>query len=320
MKKLLTILLTILMLVSISACSTKKEEIVEVVEEAQDLSTLKIVTPVGAPSVAFYNYSDNANFETNGTPANIIAMMADDNGPDVVVVDTVGGLNAISKGADYKLDAIITFGNFFIASTGNDDNGTLDSDDKIVLFGQNQTPDLVWHYIYGNEYDENIIFVNAAGDAAACLQTGLDLEGKEVDYVFLAQPALFASLKQNEKASLYANVQDLYTEKSGTSMIQAGLFIKNSLNDATVEAINEALKADIEAAVNDSSKIGEGFNKISEEEVKAKYGVAAAPIMAVVKNGNQLGLGFKKASEIKDTIDAFLTVMNKDITNEEVYR
>ena len=42
--------------------------------------------------------------------------------------------------------------------------------------------------------------------------------------------------------------------------------------------------------------------------------------MAVVKNGNQLGLGFKKASEIKDTIDAFLTVMNKDITNEEVYR
>lgn len=320
MKKLLTILLTVLMLINLSACGTKKQEEEVVVEEAQDLATLKIVTPVGAPSVAFYNYSDNENFETNGTPANIIAMMADDNGPDVVVVDTVGGLNAISKGANYKLDAIITFGNFFIASTGNDENGTLDADDKVVLFGQNQTPDLVWHYIYGDEYDANIIWVAAAGDAAATLQTGKDLEGQDVDYVFLAQPALFASLKQNEKASVYANVQDLYTEKSGTSMIQAGLFVKNTLNDATVDAFNEVLKADVDAAIADSSVIGAGFGKISEDEVKAKFGVAAAPIMAVVKNGNQLGLGFEKAKDIKDTIDAFLTVMNKDVTNEEVYR
>lgn len=320
MKKLLTILLTLLMLISLAACSLKSQEEETVEEVSLDLSTLKIVTPVGAPSVAFYNYSDNANFETNGTPANIIAMMADENGPDVVVIDTVGGLNAIAKGADYKLDAILTFGNFFIASTGNDENDTMDVDDKIVLFGQNQTPDFVFHYIYGDEYNDSITWVNAAGDAAACLQTGKDQEGGAVDYVFLAQPALFASLKKNENAKVYANIQELYSAKSGMEMIQAGLFVRNTLNDATVNAFNESLKADIEAALADASVVATGFNKISDEEVSAKYGVAAAPIQAVIKNNNQLGLGFKKASEIKDSIDAFLTVMNKDTTNEEVYR
>lgn len=320
MKKLLTILLTLLMLVSLSACGTKTEKVEEVVEEARDLATLKIVTPVGAPSVAFYNYADNENFETNGTPSNIIAMMADETGPDVVVIDTVGGLNAIAKGAEYKLDAVITFGNFFVCSTGNDDNEVLDAGDKVVLFGQNQTPDLVWHYLYGNDFDENIVWVAAAGDAAACLQTGTDQEGNPVDYVYLAQPAVFASLKKNESAKIYANVQELYAEKAGTDMIQAGVFVKNTLNDATVEAFNESLKADIDAALVDSSVIATGFNKVSEDEAKAKFGVAAAPVVAVVKNGNGLGLGFKKASEIKDSIDAFLTVMNKDTTSEEVYR
>ena len=213
MKKIITILTCLCLILTLGACSTSREEEVVTVEKTvKTVEDMKIVAPSGAPSVAFYNFSDSASFETNGTPSNIVAMMSATEGPDVVVIDTVSGVNAINNGAPYLLAATITFGNFYIAATGNDEDGVMSADDNIILFGQNQTPDLVWHYIYGSEFDEAVSFVAAAGDAAAVLQTGNDAQGNPADYVFLAEPALFASLNKNEKASIYANVQELYLE------------------------------------------------------------------------------------------------------------
>lgn len=320
MKKIITLLLVLLISLSLSACGTKpSEEPVLDTKITKTVEELKIVAPVGAPSIAFYNYADSANFETNGTPSNIVALMSSEDGPDVIVIDTVSGINAISNGAPYCLAATITFGNFYIAQTGNDEDGTLGSDDSIVLFGQNQTPDLVWHYLYGNEYDEAITFVAAANDAAASLQTGKDLEGNDVDYVFLAEPALFASLNKNEKASIYADVQELYAQKAGTKLIQASVFVRNDLSDETINTFLDSLKADIDAALNDPTVIKAGFEKISEDESKAKFGVLAAPVVAVLKNGNRLGLNFEKAYDIKEDIDNFLSIMNKETSAEEIY-
>ena len=238
---------------SLIACGQKTEEEI-VVDDKIDktVEELKIVAPVGAPSIAFYNYAENTNFETNGTPSNIVAMMSSEGGADVIVIDTVSGINAIKNGADYALAATITFGNFYIAATGNDEDGVMSKDDNIVLFGQNQTPDLVWHYIYGNEYDESISFVAAASDAASALQSGKDVEGNDVDYVFLAEPALFASLKKNEKATIYADVQKLYSEKANSRMIQASVFVKNNLNDETVNNFLASLKKDIVLLAKDN--------------------------------------------------------------------
>lgn len=320
MKKLITILLTLLMTFSLIACGQKTEEEI-VVDDKIDktVEELKIVAPVGAPSIAFYNYAENTNFETNGTPSNIVAMMSSEGGADVIVIDTVSGINAIKNGADYALAATITFGNFYIAATGNDEDGVMSKDDNIVLFGQNQTPDLVWHYIYGNEYDESISFVAAASDAASALQSGKDVEGNDVDYVFLAEPALFASLKKNEKATIYADVQKLYSEKANSRMIQASVFVKNNLSDETVNNFLASLKKDIEDALANPALIKEGLEKISEDESKAKYGVLAAPVVAVITNGNRLGLNFEKAYDIKEEIDNFLTIMNKETSSEEIY-
>ena len=118
-----------------------------------DSSSLKIISPTGAPTLAFYNHSNNVNYETNSTPSNIVSMMSSSSDYDIVVIDTVSGIKAIEKGAPYKLAANITFGNFFIASTGNDENKVMDKDDTVIVFGQNKTPDLLFNYIYGNDYN-----------------------------------------------------------------------------------------------------------------------------------------------------------------------
>ena len=173
-----------------------------------DHSSLKIICPTGAPALAFYNTD---NFETNSTPSNIVAMMNGDSNYDVVVIDTVSGLKAINNGADFKIAATITFGNFYIASTGSDDDNIMDKNDTIILFGQNQTPDLLFNKIYGEGY--NIEYVTNVQDAAKCLVTGTNMITKStVDYVFIAQPALFTVLNNTNaatygKANVYANIQ-----------------------------------------------------------------------------------------------------------------
>lgn len=93
-----------------------------------------IVTPTGAPALAFYNYASYKNFETNSVPTNIVAMMSKGE-KDVVVLPTNTGVQAIvNSKAEYKIAATITFGNFYIVSMNNDDNQIMDANDTILLF------------------------------------------------------------------------------------------------------------------------------------------------------------------------------------------
>ena len=232
MKKIIC-LLSILLLVS---CTTNSKD------------SLSVVVPSGAPSLAFYNQIDNSNFYTSSAQ-NIVSQMFSNNGEDIIVLDTINGIRAINKNADYKLAATITFGNFYIASTGLDENKTMDKDDYIVLFSQNATPDIIFHNIYGNSFDENIYYVDAVSDALACLLKGINISDdnmsineKYVDYVMIAEPALQIALAQNKDAYIYQNLQDLYYEKNNSKMIQASIFVSNRLEKKTIDDYLDKIK------------------------------------------------------------------------------
>ena len=282
---------------------------------------LGILSPVGAPAYAFYKEARNPNFETNQSPDSIVSSMTKLGDKKIVVIDTTSGIDAIKAGAPYKLAANLTFGNFFIAATGKDDNDTMDPGDKIVLFNKNGLPDQLFHYLYGNDYDEGIEYVtNGVGDAAKCLiKSKNEVTGSEIKYVFIAQPALTGALKQNTSASVYANVQNLYKEKTGgKELVQASLFVKNTLYKKIADQYLEELKGNIEAAVSNPDVITQEFEGL--DTLSTKYGVAPSLAVAVLKNNNGLGLGFKSAYQNKENIDAFLAnVQGKEATNEEIY-
>ena len=317
MKKIITLLLAVLLL---SACAGNKQEPVEEVK----VEDLTIVTPKGAPVLAFYDQISNENYTRVAADA-INALWTGDNSPDVIVVDLSSGVNAIKNGADYKLAAVITFGNFYLAATGNDEDETMNEGDTIVLFGtENMLPSKIWHYLYGNTYDETLKYEADAQTAAADLTKGADLEGTPVDYVFVAQPALFAALKNNENASLYADIQKEYKDKSGMDMIQASVFIKNTVPQATGEAFLSNLQASIEKAIYDPELVNEGLSVYQDDEATAQYGFNPKVVVNVFKMKNALGinamgLGFKKAVDIKSDIDAFLNVLGMEGTSEEIY-
>ena len=317
MRKLL-ILISILLI--LTGCTTdKKEE-----TRTYKLEDLDIVSPKGAPVLAFYDQIDNEKY-IRVTADAINALWSGDNSPEVIVVDLTSGVNAINNGADYKLAAVITFGNFYLGATGNDENNELDKDDVVVLFGnESQLPNKIWHYLYGNDYDEKLVFVQDAQAAAAALTSGKDLENNPVDYVFLAQPALFAALKNNEKASIYKDIQKEYKDKTGLDMIQAAVFVKNDIgNEVTNEFLNN-LETSINNAIENPEVISEGLSVFKDDEATAQYGFNPNVVVNVFKQTNAsginaMGLGFKRAIDIKVDIDAFLEAIGLSKTDEEIY-
>jgi hypothetical protein len=301
--------LTLISLLALSACGDN------------DTKILKIIAPKGAPAVAFYNYAQDERFST-GDASVVRSMMTKKSEYTVVVVDTLSGVQAIQAGAPYELAATITFGNFFLAATGNDDDGVLNAGDRIVNFNRGATSDKLFHYIYGDVYDDSLIWVNDATTAKTYLETGTDLEGSPVDYVFIAQPAMFAAMKTNKKASMYHNIQTLYAEKTqGHRPIQASVFVKENLEDDVAEDFLLSLKNDIQAGIANPTLISAGMKLAgaTDNDAVLKYGAAPMVAQAVTSQNNGMGLGFEIAENIKDEIDDFLNILGFGRTNEEIY-
>lgn len=311
MKKIISILLVLLLV----GCTSSQEK------------QLKVVCPSGAPSLAFYSEINNELFST-GDAQSIIPELKGENGSDIIVIDTVNGIKALNSGSDYKLAATITFGNFFIASTGLDDNGVMDDGDYIVVFSQGATPDLVFHYIYGNTFDSNLHYVQAVSDASACLIKGINISDDErkvnkdpyVDYVMIAQPALTAAMAQNENVSIYADIQTEYANKSnGLPMIQASVFVSNKLTNDQVNDYLNKLENNINNLLENPEIFSKAVEGLSDDEVKEIFGIPNVKIASKVLANNSIGLGYKKAIEYKQAIDSFVAIFGIETTNEEIY-
>ena len=288
-------------------------------------TTLSIVSPTGAPALAFYNYAGKDNFETNAQPTNIVSMMAASQ-KDVIVLPTNVGMQTIIKNssAPYKIAATITFGNFYVASMNNDDNGVMDAGDTILLFQQNNVPDKLFHYVYGNDLDAGIHYVNAVSDVAAALIGGFFVDAETgtnmtPNYVLVAEPALTNVLSKKDNVTVYANIQEKYKEKSGDKEIfQASVFINDRVDKKAATSFLSSLKEDIEGAIADPSKLSKGMKKAGDT-ANDFFGVA--PVMAenVMRKNNGMGLGFKYAKDNKDAIKTFLELFNINEVPESVY-
>lgn len=120
-------------------------------DNTKPFSDLKILAPTGAPSVAFYNYATNSNFETTSNPQTGLIPMFAQNNYDVIVAPTHGGLmQVINKSANYQIAASITFGNMYIVSMGTDSDNELNAGDRVLYFQKTDLPGKVFNYLYGD--------------------------------------------------------------------------------------------------------------------------------------------------------------------------
>ena len=310
MKKYILLLSTVIALGALTSCN-KKTEI-----------SLNIACPSGAPAVALYNMYKNANVEINADANNVIGYLSTDSNKDIVIAPTNALVAVVKKNAPFKIAATVTFGNFYIASTGNDDNGTMDKSDYVVLFQQNGLPDKIFKYVYGTDFD-NLHYVTAASDANKCLISGINASDNNniVDYVLVPQPALTTGLSKNANASLYADVQSDYKIKSnGLEITQASIFVRDSADKTQVNAFLNQIEEDIKNLLKKPSLIEDALKGLEDEQAQAKFGANATMLKTVLSN-NSLGLGFKYALTNKASIDNFLISLNfsNEETSENVY-
>lgn len=311
MKKYLFSLISIIPL--LVSCGSRQEE------KNHDL---KIITPVGAPSLAFYNHSLDSGFETNSGDVSLIIASMVNKTKDIVVLPTNAGINAItSKKLDYKISSTITFGNLYVASTGNDKDKIMTKDDYIVVFQKNQFPDIMFKYVYGEEIANSVHYVSSISDAAKCLLSGIDLtnDNHPVDYVLMAEPALTNVLNKDSKKTIYSNIQELYKSKSGgLDMFQASIFVNSSLDKNKINDFLSSLEEDINKGIENPQLIVDGLNKV--DSPSSFFGIDPKIIPSLITSKeNKIGLSFKNCFKNKDAIDNFISLFGMEKTNEEIY-
>ena len=320
MKKALLILIPALLLVG---CGEKNKE--EPVEKYK--LNLSIAAPSGAPSVCLYKYlADESKVEIRSPEeaSGLAAYMAT-GAKDIIILPTNAGVQQIMKNnVSYKIAANITFGNLFVAATGHDDDGVMNGDDYVVLIQQNNVPDKLFQYCYGDLNLTNTHYLTQASNVKNVVATGKNPEDEnaDVDYVLVAEPAFAAGKAQNANATQYASIQEVYKTKSGNKEItQASVFVSNNANVEEVNKFLTALEKDINDFVTNPSVIDSYVTGFDQVQFASKFGVGNAQLLkTLTTNGNRMGVGFKKASENKANIDQFLTMWPAiGATSEEIY-
>ncbi|MBO4668292.1 MAG: hypothetical protein J5666_09265, partial [Bacilli bacterium] len=248
---------------------------------------------------------------------NVIAYLTSASSKDIVVAPTNAGIQAIvNKGANFKVAAVITFGNFFVVSTGRDQDSEMNSGDKILAFQENGVAGLLFKYLYGDLG----LDVTYLADVQAVRTEILTSETNKYDYVFLAQPVVNAILSQKSGYGIYTNSQMDYTRKTnGLSITQAAIFVNNNADQAKVDLFLKMIKKEIEELKEDPSILSLKTQDVSDEAFASKVAGTKTLITKLISNQNQIGIGFEYAYEYKESIDSFINTLGLNETNEEIY-
>lgn len=274
MKKLLFIFLFLFNIVLLASCANTNVSSSSVNGASSSSAVvddykLTVVAPQGAPAIALANVALNNKNQYAFIDAETIGdqfTVTGDEAKDIIVAPVNAGAKLFAKGkSTYRLGAVLTWGNIFIATQRTDIQSLSDLNGKeITIFKKKSINASIVKYVlsqnnitctYKPSMDEN-------GDYTAA-QTKEKLISDENAIVVTAEPALTTavnSLKQSGKTVKSFSIQELYKNISGSDYTQAGLFIKAStitnhksvvdkyLDD--VEASCDLFKTDLNTAIN----------------------------------------------------------------------
>jgi NitT/TauT family transport system substrate-binding protein len=231
MKKLY-LLMIIFALIVFSGCEEKE--------------TITMMVPYGSPSLATLYVQINDHYKVDvviGAQPLVAAFSAKTH--DVIIAPTQLGAKFYHSNANYKLAATLVWGNFYLASL-SDPLTSIESlaGKHIVVFGQNQTSDIILNFILSHyNIESNLTYVDSVSATTAILLT------RDDSIVMIAEPSL--SLVKASKDELHIlDLQAEYEKIEGTaSFPQASIFIKDNLAEHLKRRLLDDIKISL-ASVN----------------------------------------------------------------------
>ncbi len=210
------------------------------VVSADDGFNFKVSSPSGAPGLALASLAvQDPESYTFVAPETITAEFAGGSA-DFIIAPLNAGAKLYKAGkSTYKLGAVVSWGNLFIASQKEnfkleDINGA-----SITLFGENTINASITLFALA---ENGIVPASVEYLAGAANTQSLLLSDPEA-IVLTAEPALTAARMKNEAITAYA-VNDLYRSATGNDgFTQAGLFIKAETIAEDPEGVNAYLAA-----------------------------------------------------------------------------
>ena len=276
-------------------------------ETAYDFSELKIIAPMGAPALSLLPVlKDNSNAQiVNGPETLQAALVNPEPEYDVIVAPTNLGVKLAAAGkTDYRMLAVVTWGNMFVVA--DDENIIDNADAKLALFGENAVGGLVFKSLYP-EPAANVTWYDSVTDAQAALLSD------KANGALLAEPAATATIaKAKESGKEFKIVVDLQEEWGG-GYPQAGLYVRTAdyeENKDLYDAMIAEMTAYAEnAASSDKAGVVADIDAVGAETL-------GVPNSAIVgKVWDRMGVEIVKASECVEELDKFLGLF--DIANSE---
>ena len=264
MKKLFFIIIAAVLMLSIPVCVS-----------AEEAYAVKVSAPSGAPALAVATLALSDPESYTFVAADTIAAEFANKTADFIIAPVNAGAKLYKAGkSDYKLAAVVTWGNLYIASQKpdfalEDINGS-----AITLFGENTiNASIVLYSLAQNGLEPaSVEYLAGAANTQSLLLTD------ENAIVVTAEPALTAAKMKNEKITAYA-VNDLFKAASGfDGYTQAGLFVSAAALTDHPDAVNAYL-AQVEETINAmQSDVTAAAEAAAALEILPNAKVAAAAI------------------------------------------
>ena len=261
MKKLISVILALVLMLGCAAAES---------------GAMKLTAPAGAPALAVATLAAENPENYTFVAADTIGAEFAKNETDFIIAPINAGAKLFKAGkSTYRLAAVVTWGNLYIASQKAD--FTLESLNgaEVTLFGENTiTASVVLAVL-----EAKGIQPAAVSYLSGAAETQAELLSNPEAIVVTADPAVTAAKIKNENVKTIS-VQELLKEAFGTDgYAQAGLFVRAdtlAADEAGVKAFLDAVKDAADKAETDVKAMAEAAVKL-EILPNAKVAEAAIP-------------------------------------------
>ena len=299
MKKLLIILVVAL---SLAACAPAKKY------------TFTWLSPKGAPSVSLIPVlKDNIDSVELVDGTDVLSAALIQGSKEVIVAPINLGAKLIQSGdANYKLLAVVTWGNLYIVK---DEAVPFTDNMDLAMFGSKAVPELVLNHVADTfSFTFTKVPFNAVADVKG------QLVAKAYAMGLLAEPVASATIAaakaQGITLSVVADLQDAWKTKTGLDNYpQAAIFVKSDLSDAQIKQVKDRIKAmaDYIASVEaDKTLVEADITALTPEAL----GVPSAALIKVT--WDKLNVDVQYASEKKAEINAFLNLFSLTLDDSKI--
>ena len=261
MKKLISVILALVLMLGCAAAES---------------GAMKLTAPAGAPALAVATLAAENPENYTFVAADTIGAEFAKNETDFIIAPINAGAKLFKAGkSTYRLAAVVTWGNLYIASQKAD--FTLESLNgaEVTLFGENTINASVVLAVL----EAKGIQPAAVSYLSGAAETQAELLSNPEAIVVTADPAVTAAQSKNENVKTIS-VQELLKEAFGTDgYAQAGLFVRAdtlAADEAGVKAFLDAVKDAAGKAETDVKAMAEAAVKL-EILPNAKVAEAAIP-------------------------------------------